>query len=132
MKLIYIAGPYRAASEWKLVQNIRRAEALALEVWHLGHACICPHKNTALFGGAAPDELWLEGDLEILRRCDAVLCTDDWQRSVGACGEVGLARSLEIPVFESLDSLKTWLAEAVSTAAEESNSTPPPERAATR
>ena len=109
MKLIYIAGPYRAPTEWQLIGNIRRAEALALQVWQLGHACICPHKNTALFGGAAPDELWLEGDLEMLRRSDAVLCTDDWQQSAGARGEVALARSLEIPVFEALDDLKRWL-----------------------
>src|SRR4051812_24706808 len=46
MKLIYIAGPYRAATEWQVVQNIRRAEALALAVWQSGAACICPHKNT--------------------------------------------------------------------------------------
>src|ERR1044071_5255088 len=102
MKVIYIAGPYRAASEWQGVQNIRRAEALALRVWELGHACICPHKNTALFGGSAPDELWLKGDLEIMRRCNAVLCTDNWETSAGARDEVKLARSLNIPVFESL------------------------------
>ncbi len=109
MKLVYIAGPYRATTEWGVVQNIRRAEALALAVWKLGAACICPHKNTALFGGSAPDELWLKGDLEILRRCDAVLCSDDWQTSAGAGGEVKLARELGIPVFQSLHELKTWL-----------------------
>ena len=112
MKLIYIAGPYRASGEWELVQNIRRAEALALEVWKLGAACICPHKNTAFFGGTAPDELWLEGDLEMLRRCDAVLCTEDWERSAGARGEIKLAREIAIPVFEAIDELKSWLESA--------------------
>jgi hypothetical protein len=109
MKLVYLAGPYRAATEWQLVQNIRRAEALALEVWKLGAACICPHKNTALLGGACDDTVWLEGDLEMLRRCDAVVCTSDWQRSEGARNEVGEARRLKIPVFESLASLQSWL-----------------------
>jgi hypothetical protein len=117
MKLIYVAGPYRAASEWQLVQNIRRAEALALEVWHLGHACICPHKNTALLGGAADDSLWLEGDLEMMRRCDAVICTDDWQRSEGARNEVAEAKRLGIPVFLTIDELKIWTgAQAVAAA----------------
>lgn len=88
MKLIYIAGPYRAKSEWLVAQNIRRAEALALEVWKLGAAAICPHKNSALMGGAVPDEFFLAGDLEILKRCDAVVCTPDWRTSLGACDEL--------------------------------------------
>ena len=109
MKLIYLAGPYRAATEWALVQNIRNAEALALQVWKLGVACICPHKNTALLGGACEDSVWLEGDLEMLRRCDAVICMSDWQRSEGARNEVLEARRLRIPVFETLAALKNWL-----------------------
>ena len=108
MKLVYVAGPYRATTEWQLVQNIRKAEALALEVWQLGIACICPHKNTALLGGAADDSLWLEGDLEMMRRCDAVICTDDWQRSEGARNEVAEARERGIPVFETLAELREW------------------------
>jgi hypothetical protein len=109
MKLVYIAGPYRGASEWEVVQNIRRAEALALEVWQSGAACICPHKNTALLGGAADDSVWLEGDLEMMRRCDAVLCTEDWRRSAGAREEVRIANEMGLPVFQALADLRTWL-----------------------
>ena len=71
-KLIYVAGPFRAPNSWEMEQNIRRAEALALEVWKLGLPAICPHANTRFYQGAAPDEVWLEGDIEIMRRCDAV------------------------------------------------------------
>ncbi len=67
--------------------------------------------NTAFFGGAAPDDIWLEGDLEILRRCDAVLCVDGWQSSKGATAEVGEARQRSIPVFESVGAVQSWLAE---------------------
>ena len=109
MKLIYVAGPYRAPTEWGLVQNIRNAEALALEVWKLGAACICPHKNTAFLGGVCEDRVWLEGDLEMLRRCDAVVCTSDWQRSEGARNEVVEAHRLNIPVFETTAALGNWL-----------------------
>src|SRR5687767_4262434 len=108
MKLVYIAGPYRGASEWEVVRNIRRAEALALLVWQSGAACICPHKNTSLLGGAADDSVWLEGDLEMMRRCDAVLCTDDWRRSAGAVEEVRIAREMGLPVFEKIESLQAW------------------------
>src|SRR5438093_619441 len=112
MKLVSVIGPYRATTIHGIVENIRRAEALALEVWRSGAACICPHKNTALFDGAAEDSVWLEGDLEILRRCDAAICTDGWQKSVGSCGDVALARELGIPVCETIEQLKAWLAEA--------------------
>jgi len=110
MKLIYIAGPYRAKGEWQVVENIRRAEAIALEVWRLGAACICPHKNTAFFNGSLPDQVWLDGDLEIVRRCDAILCAPGWERSVGSLGEIALARQLGLPVFNSTVELKEWLA----------------------
>lgn len=110
MKLVCIAGPYRAPTEFQVVQNIRRAEELALQVWQAGAACICPHKNTAFFGGAAPDSVWLNGALEMVKRADAVICTADWRASVGATDEVKLARQLGIPVFETVEELQLWLA----------------------
>ena|ERR1700722_14294113 len=111
MKLIYVAGPYRASGEWLISENIRRAEAIALEVWKMGAACICPHKNTSFFGGACPDHVWLDGDLEIVRRCDAIVCVPGWERSVGSLGEVALAKQLGLPVFQSTSELKKWLVE---------------------
>jgi hypothetical protein len=109
MKVVYIAGPYRAASEYEVVQNIRRAEALALEVWKAGAAAICPHMNTALWGGAAPDSVWLEGDLEILRRCDALLRVPGEYTSFGTGEEIKAARANHQPVFYHLADLVWWL-----------------------
>ena len=103
MKLIYIAGPYTADTTWGIVQNIRKAEQAALEYWRKGYAVICPHKNTALFDGAAPDGTWLEGDLEMLRRCDALVRLPDWHNSPGARREVKEARELGIPIWEYPD-----------------------------
>jgi len=109
MKVVYVAGPFRGNSAWDIECNIRRAETLALEVWRLGAAALCPHTNTRFFQNAAPDEVWLEGDLALLARCDAVILTDDWLRSSGARAEVLHAQSLKIPVFENLQALKGWL-----------------------
>lgn len=109
MKLIYVAGPYRGPNAWEIECNIRRAETLALEAWRLGVAVICPHANTAHFQGAAPDEVWLEGDLEMLRRCDAVLLTPDWGRSAGARAERDEAVRRGIPVLLGLDELREFL-----------------------
>jgi len=91
MKLAYTAGPYRASTTHGIVKNIRRAEAVALKYWKLGYAVICPHKNTALFDGEMPDATWLEGDIEILKRCDVIVMVLGWRKSVGACAELAVA-----------------------------------------
>lgn len=109
MRMVFVAGPYRASSEWGVFQNIRRAETLALNLWELGLAVLCPHKNTEAFGGAAPDKVWLDGALEMVRRSDAVVCTIDWEASEGARGEVALAKQLGIPVFYSVIEVELWV-----------------------
>lgn len=109
MKVVYVAGPFRGNSAWDIECNIRRAETLALEVWRLGAAALCPHTNTRFFQNAAPDEVWLKGDLELLKRCDAVVLTPDWIKSSGARAEVEFAEKLGIPVFHTLNHLEGWL-----------------------
>ena len=111
MRVGYVAGPYRGSSAWAVEQNIREAETLALEVWRRGAACICPHTNTRFFQGALPDQVWLEGDLEMLRRCDFLVLTSRWRESLGAKTEHDEARKIGIPVFheDSLDELSEWL-----------------------
>jgi hypothetical protein len=99
VKVIFISGPYRAKNEWGLVQNIRHAEQVALRLWLEGWAVFCPHKNTAFFGGGCDDSVWLEGDMEILRRCDAIYMLNTWTKSAGATAEHGEALRLGIPIF---------------------------------
>lgn len=93
MKVIYVAGRYRSKCEWQLEEAIRHAEDTALKLWEYGWAVICPHKNTAHFGGALDilDETWLRGDLEILHRCDAIYMLRGWEQSEGAQEEHKLA-----------------------------------------
>lgn len=110
MKVVYVAGPYRDPSAWEREQNVRRAEALALEVWRTGKAvAICPHTLARFYEGAAPDSVWLEGDMELLRRSDAILMTDDWRRSSGAYAEHKWALQRPMPVLYSLTDLRRWL-----------------------
>lgn len=99
-KLAYVAGPYRSNTESGVVHNIRMAEAVAIRLWRLGYAVICPHKNTALFGGLAPDDTWLRGDLTMLFRCDLVVLVPGWRCSRGSRAEVSAALGAGIPVFE--------------------------------
>lgn len=110
MKLVYIAGPYRdARGEWFVRQNIRAAEAAAVAIWAMGAVAMCPHKNTAGLGGACPDDVWLKGDIEILRRSDAIFMLYGWGGSRGASYEWDFAMANGIPVLESLEDLSSWL-----------------------
>lgn len=111
MKIVYVAGPFRGPNSWAIEQNIRRAETLALDVWNMGAACVCPHTNTRFYQGAAPDEVWLRGDLAILRKCDAILMAPNWEQSEGAKAEYEFARELKLPIFyyHNLPALQSWI-----------------------
>jgi len=106
--VVYIAGPFRGDHAYAIRRNIRRAEAAALEVWSLGMVALCPHLNTANFQGVLPDQVWLGGDLELLRRCDAILLVSGWQESEGAKREEQEAEDRGIPVFVTVEALTSW------------------------
>lgn len=109
MKVIYISGKFRGPNSWAIEQNIRKAEELSLEVWRIGAVAMCPHLNTRFYQGALPDQVWLDGDLELVKRCDAMLMVDNWQDSEGAKLEHQFAQALKQPIFYDLRGLKSWL-----------------------
>lgn len=94
MKKIYIAGPYRAKTEYEIAENIQHAEKYAKKYWALGYGVFCPHKNSAFFGGVCPDEQFLEADLQFLKMCDIVVMIPGWTQSKGARDEHALAQKL--------------------------------------
>ena len=99
MKVAYIAGPYRSGTVYGIVENIRRAEAVAIKYWQLGYAVICPHKNTALLDGLLPDRIWLDGAIEILKRCDVIVLMKGWINSSGSRAELEIATKLGLEVI---------------------------------
>lgn len=112
MPVIYVAGAYRSdQGEWYVERNIRKAEALAVAIWAMGGVALCPHKNTARFGGAVglEDSVWLAGDKVLLERCDAVATVPGWGHSEGACDEIELAHEIGKPVFSNLESLADFI-----------------------
>jgi len=112
MKVVYVAGPYRGKDNWEIEQNVRRAEEVALRIWRTGQAvALCPHCETRFFQGAAPDDIWIAGTLELLRRCDAIFLLPGWITSVGARGEQQEALRRHIHAFERFDDLLRWLDE---------------------
>lgn len=110
--VVYIGGAFRHPNNWGIQQNINRAAELALEVWQAGGAAVCPHLNAPLcFVGLLPEDAWLEGDLAILSRCEALLLVRGWDQSQGTRAEVKFAEKRGIPVFGTLYELERWMAE---------------------
>jgi hypothetical protein len=95
--LIYTAGKYSGDVE----KNIAAAREIAAQLWNAGHAVICPHLNTAGFEDdcAATYEQYIEGDLNIIARVDALVMIPGWEQSKGACIEHEYATSLKMPIY---------------------------------
>lgn len=111
LKVVYISGAYEdKRGEWYVEKNIRAAELAASQVWRLGGVALCPHKNTRWFSGLMDDKVWLDGNLELLKRCDGVYAIYGWQEDEKAVAEVNLAIALGIPVLYELLDVSLFLA----------------------
>lgn len=95
MKVAYIAGPYRAKNGSTILENVRRAEAVAIKYWRKGYAVFCPHLNSAFMDGICPDEMFLDAGLEFVRRSDVFVLMRDAEASSGTTRELSLARELK-------------------------------------
>jgi hypothetical protein len=100
LKVIYVAGAYRSKSINRIWENINHAMVEARKLWLNGWAVICPHANTAFMDEMPQtDEMFLQGDLEILKRCDAIYMLQGWEKSVGAAGEYELAKKFGLEIY---------------------------------
>lgn len=68
--------------------------------------------NPAVFLCGLPgceDDVWLRGDLELLKRCDAIWMIDGWTDSSGATGEWDYAVQMGITVLLSNQDVMDYL-----------------------
>jgi len=113
--VVYLAGPYRAPTEWKLRKNIEKSADKAMDIWKLNRdgakrvIPVAPCLNSAFFGGELPDELYLDADLALLLRCDAITVADGWENSKGVLAEIKFAEDNGIPVLYSVEELDAWM-----------------------
>jgi hypothetical protein len=111
---IYVAGPYSARARAERIRNAWNAGALAAHVAELGAYPVVPHlvgmhvaEHCAI---EKPYQWWIDVTKAELLTCDAVMLVPGWGRSKGTLGEIELAKSRDMPVFEFLEQLKEWLA----------------------
>jgi len=103
MKLAYVGGRYRGRTHNAIAENIHAARAVAVRLWEMDYAVICPHTNSAFMSGATKEEAFLEGGLEMLRRCDLLVLTEGWEASEGTAIEIDEAKRIGIPVFSDIE-----------------------------
>jgi hypothetical protein len=99
LMIIYVAGKYSGDTD----ANIDAARLVAIDVWKSGNVAICPHLNTVHFE-QVPDldltwEDYLQGDFNIISRCDAMIMVPGWEDSRGAVAERVYAQSLAMPIY---------------------------------
>lgn len=111
MKVIYIAGPYTGTDVYDTHMNIQEAEYYAAAVWEHGGAALCPHKNTAYMDGITSYDKFLEGCIEMMRRCDAVWLMLNWEESKGAVREMEVAKAENLKVLKNQYEVVQFLAE---------------------
>ena len=104
--IVYTAGPYKEIKNSQGVivitkkHNLKVARTIAVELWNEGYTVICPHLNTRNFEyyTSLTNKAFVERDLEIVAKVDALVMLPNWSLSKGALKEMDYAESLGIPV----------------------------------
>ena len=110
---IYIGGPYSGRKQKddpdvpaEINTNIQKARNTALRLAEMGYSWYCPHLNTCHFEQDCQlphtHDAYLPPDFSWISCCDAIILTDGWEGSYGTTQEIEYAKSLNIPVFETL------------------------------
>lgn len=102
-KLLYVAGPYSGDT----AGNIIRAEEVSIGLIRNGFHVLTPHKNMAGYeqyeGDGIGYKTWIDMDIDLLRRCDAIYIMLNSERSVGVQKELKFARRKRIPVIHEIE-----------------------------
>jgi len=98
-KLLYVAGAYSGNIE----ENIKKAEVASINLIRNGFHVMTPHKNTAGYekyeDGKITYETWLEMDLNLLSRCDAIYVLLNSDVSNGVKKEIEFALKRRMPII---------------------------------
>lgn len=105
--LVYVSGPYSAATEQERGANVDRACAAGLALTHKGHWPVVPHLSHFFdlwhareHGTLVDPEFYMQWDFELLRRCDGLLFLEP---SPGANRELALAQERGMPIWTRVE-----------------------------
>jgi hypothetical protein len=106
MKVVYIAGPYRAYRKdgnYDIDAMFERAmdsRRIARKYVELGFAVIAPLMNMLMLDSdKLADDFWIKMDKELVARCDVIVMMKGWEHSTGATTELAHANSLGLHII---------------------------------
>lgn len=108
MVLVYIAGPYSAATQAGIEENVKAAQKLGAEVMAAFPGkilAIVPHSAGKGLEDQGDYKFWIAATLELMGRCDGVVLRHNWSNSAGAVGEVDEAIRRRIPIVVESENL---------------------------
>ena len=107
MKIAYVAGPYNAPTPAEHREKIEAAGDVAYTIARTigGWWPVCVHTMARDWFGFVPEPKAIQGDIELLKRCDAVVLTIGWQHSKGTRKEIVAAKEAGIPVYRYPEAL---------------------------
>ena len=114
--IVYVAGPYRGKSKFYLLNRYQRfrnamcAWKVSVQLWNMNVMPFCPHMNSFWMDKKVNNlNVFIEGDLKVLKRCDAILMLKGWENSEGVLIEIKFAKENNIPIFYDVDSLREFI-----------------------
>ncbi len=107
--VVYISGPLSAPYNDRWFTHIIRARSACRELWMLGVTPICPHLNSLFMEGVVSYEEFLLGDLELVKRSNAIYMIGHWMNSKGAMQEHKFAEFHNIPILCTMTTLRWWV-----------------------
>ena len=95
--IVYLAGKYSGDVD----KNIADNEKTCIELWNKGYCVQSPIQNTAHFEKYTDCswERFMDGDLEMLSRCDCIVMNKGWMCSKGAVIEHNKAKEWGMPIY---------------------------------
>lgn len=103
MKVYYICGRYKGKNIYQTNINIKKAEAVAIKVRKAGYVAVCPSKNTALFDGIVPDEIFLNNYFNLLKVCDGIVLMNGVKKFKGVISVLKFAIDQNILILNEDD-----------------------------
>ncbi len=102
--IVYLASPYSHVNPLIRESRFRQACAAAAKLMLDGEVVFAPiahsHPIDTHFAAPGDFDFWMEQDLPILRKCDAlkVLRLTGWEQSRGVAREIQEARAIGLPI----------------------------------
>ena len=98
-KVVFVSGPFRAETQWEILQNVRRAEEVSLRLIKQGYFPICPHTMSQNWQGVCPDKVFLAWCIALLGISHAIYMMDGWMFSAGSKDELAFALENDMEVI---------------------------------